>query len=394
MTNGIRVATLVLAGVLAACQPGEPPQAPTPEPTAEEPRPTEPERPATVKLGILIPTSGTPDMAEYAELIREGVDLAIAEYEAEAGRPPLEVVFRDDAGNALQAARAIETFESEGVVAVIGPLMSDGLDAATASRRSTSLVLLSPTASQAPTNSVHAYSLNATDSQGGAALARWADASGLRRLAVLYAISDADAASARAFADAARAMGAQIVAEIPFDPGTTTFQAPVTRLVAANPQAVYIAASVRDLRQLVPQLPYYGLRGVQILGGETWIEPEVLGSLPAVALEGVVVASPLPIGSPDTGWSEFVDLYQTTYRRTLDNAYPALGYDAANLILRELSRGLHRPEDVANALEQVRDYRGATGILSIENGRISRRPFLIRIRSGRPEPLPFGGSPE
>jgi ABC-type branched-subunit amino acid transport system substrate-binding protein len=116
--------------------------------------------------------------------------------------------------------------------------------------------------------------------------------------------------------------------------------------------------------------------------------------LPVLVLEGVVVASPLPIGSADTGWSEFVDLYQTTYRRTLDNAYPALGYDAAKLILRELSRGLNRPEDLANALEQVRDYRGATGILSIENGRISRRPFLIRIRSGRPEPLPFGGSPE
>jgi ABC-type branched-subunit amino acid transport system substrate-binding protein len=132
---------------------------------------------------------------------------------------------------------------------------------------------------------------------------------------------------------------------------------------------------------------------VQIVGGETWIEPEVLRSLPAAALEGVVVATPLPIGSSDTGWADFVELYQTAYRRTLDNPYPALGYDAARLILREIARGRSDADDLADALNDLSDYRGATGVLSIENGRISRRPFLVRIRSGRPEPLPFGGSP-
>jgi branched-chain amino acid transport system substrate-binding protein len=340
-----------------------------------------------------MPASGAPDLAEYAELIREGVDLALAEYEAGAGGPDVELLVRDDAGNPLQAARAVERFESEGVIAVIGPLMSDALDAATASRRSAKLVILSPTASEAPPNVAHAYSLNATDSQGGAALARWAQASGLGRLAVMYAISDAESASARAFTDAARATGAQLVAEIPFDPGTTTFEAPITRLVEAQPQAVFIAASARDLRQLVPQLAYYGLTDVQILGGEAWIEPAVLRSLPAVAVEGVVAATPLPIGSGDTGWAEFVELYQSTYRRTLDNPYPALGYDAAKLILREIARGRTNADDLADALDDLSGYRGATGILSIENGRISRRPFLVRIRSGRPEPLPFGGSP-
>lgn len=392
MTNAIRTATVLLAGVLVACQANEPPPAPVPEPVRAEPEPEPPPAPTAIRVGLLMPSSGTPDLAEYAELIREGVDLAVAEYEADRRNPEIELLVRDDAGNSLRAARAIEAFESEGAVAIIGPLMSDALDAATASRRG-DLVLLSPTASQAPLNQSHVYSLNATDSQGGAALARWAMASGLRRLAVLYAISETDAASARAFADAARSTGAQIVAEIPFDPGTTTFQVPVTRLVEARPQAVYIAASARDLRQLVPQLAYYGLKEVQILGGEEWIEPDVLRTLPGPAIEGVVAATPLPTGSEDTGWTDFVELYQTTYRRSLDNPYPALGYDAARLILREVARGRTRPGELADALADVRDYRGATGILSIEDGRITRRPFLIRIRSGRPEPLPFGGSP-
>lgn len=341
----------------------------------------------------MIPSSGPADLSEYADLIREGVDLALAQYEA-AGGPELEILERDDRGNPIEAARAMNSLESEGAVAVIGPLLSDALDAAGASRRNPDLVLLSPTASEAPAGTPHAYSLNANDSQGGAALARWALASGMTRLAVLYSTSEAEAASAEAFTEAARANGATIVAAVPFDPGTTTFEAPVTRLVESQPQAVMVAASARDLRQLVPQLPFYGLQNVQILGSGAWIEPAVLRTLPTTSTEGVVAATPLPTGSGDTGWTDFVQLYEATYRRTLDNAYPALGYDAAMLVLREVARGRTDADALAEALGDLREYRGATGVLSIENGRISRRPFLVRIRGGQPEPLPFGGAPE
>lgn len=393
MSNRIAFAALGLAAVMAGCQANEPPPPPTPRPVVEEPEPEAPPAPSTVKVGVVIPASSASDLAEYAVLIREGIDLAVAEYDS-AGGPALEVVERDDGGSPLRAARAVQSLEAEGAVAVIGPLVSESLEAATASRGNADLVLLSPTATEAPIGAAHAYSLNAVDSQGDAALARWAVASGMLRLAVFYATSDEDAGRARGFSDVARSLGAEVVAQVPFDPGTTTFEAPVKRLVRAEPQAVFIAASTRDLRQLVPQLAYYGLKGVQILGGASWLEPELLRSVPAMAVEGAVVATPLESEGADTGWNDFVALYERTYRRSLDNPYPALGYDAAKLILREIAQGRTRPDELARALSGIRDYRGATGVLSIENGRISRRPFLVRIRSGRPEPLSFRGSPE
>jgi len=382
-----------VAVAATACQPGAPPPGPVPPSSPERPvEPPEPPAPTVVRIGLLMPSSGTSDLAEYAVLIREGVDLAVAQYDS-AGGLPVEVLAGDDGGNALQAARALDTLESEGVLAVIGPLMSDALDAAVASRRDSDLVVLSPTASAEP-GVAHAYSLNATDAQGAVALARWALASGMRRLAVLYSTTADDVARTRAFTDAAKAAGQSVVEQVPFDPGTTTFEVPITRLVASEPQAVYVTASARDLRQLVPQLAYYGLTGIQILGSEAWIEPQVLRSLPQPAVEGVVVATPLPAGNGSTGWSDFVALYESTYRRTLDNPYPALGYDAAKLILREVTRGHVRPAELAAALDEVRDYRGATGVLSIENGHVARRPFLVRIRAGQPEPLPFPGRRE
>ncbi|MGH7574081.1 MAG: hypothetical protein ACREM1_02985, partial [Longimicrobiales bacterium] len=73
-----------------------------------------------------------------------------------------------------------------------------------------------------------------------------------------------------------------------------------------------------------------------------------------------------------------------TYRRTLDNPYPALGYDAARLVLESLPAGDVRPVDVASEIATIDDFRGATGVLSTRDGLISRKPFIVRIQSGQP----------
>jgi ABC-type branched-subunit amino acid transport system substrate-binding protein len=83
-------------------------------------------------------------------------------------------------------------------------------------------------------------------------------------------------------------------------------------------------------------------------------------------------------------WEEFVGRYEAAFRRTLDNPYPALGYDAARLILDQLPSGRARRADVARALGRLDGFRGATGVLSTRDGMITRDPFLVRIQAGRP----------
>jgi ABC-type branched-subunit amino acid transport system substrate-binding protein len=277
-------------------------------------------------------------------------------------------------------------------VAIIGPLLTAGLDAAAASRSSDELVILSPTASDAPMRARHAWSLNVNDTRGATALAAWATSAGHTRLGVLYATTPEDAAEARAFVDEAARRNARVVAQVPFDPGTTTFGSPIEQLRNAGAQAVFVPAPERDIRQLAPQLAYYGLTGVQILGTEAWISDEVLNTVSPAALEGAIVATPLLESGGGTAWPEFVRLYEQAQRRTLDTPYPALGYDAAKLVLRQIEQGHTAPGDLARALSRVTDYRGATGVLSIGDDEVSRRPFLVRIRSGKPEPLPSTGN--
>jgi ABC-type branched-subunit amino acid transport system substrate-binding protein len=90
---------------------------------------------------------------------------------------------------------------------------------------------------------------------------------------------------------------------VPFDSGTTNFASQVRTLIASNPQAVYIAAGERDLRQLAPQLEYYGLtrRPIQLLGSEAWTSDEILRLVDTKYTNGVIASTPLNRASASAG---------------------------------------------------------------------------------------------
>jgi len=341
------------------------------------------DRPAArpIRVGVILPRSGSPDLAQYGDLVRQGIELAVAEH-MRAGGPAIELIVLDDAGDVRRASRQVAQLDSAGAVAILGPLMSQAMDAAVASRGDRDLLILSPTASTPPVSAAHAYSLNADDTRGAELLARHAIGRGLTRLAILYPTTPEGAIQARSFASEASRSGV-VVVEVPFDPATTTFADPMNRIRAARAQAVFVPATEREIRQIAPQIVYYGLTGIQVLGTDAWVSDEVLRMVQPNLLEGVIATTPLLPDNPGTGWADFVALYERTHRRSLDNPYPALGFDAAGVILAAIAAGHIQRADLADAVNGTNRFRGATGILSFRDGRVTREPFLVRIQAGR-----------
>ncbi len=160
------------------------------------------------------------------------------------------------------------------------------------------------------------------------------------------------------------------------------------------PWALFVPAPTRDIRQIAPQMEFYGLdtAGVQVFGDMSWTSPEVLRLVDARALEGVLAASPLDPAEGRQGVAvDFVERYEAAYRRTLSNPLPALGYDAASLVLAALPRRDATVKDVALRFSFVAGLRGATGVFSVYGNDIVRSPYLVTIRGGRlvPAPAPF-----
>ena len=334
-------AALLLLAV--ACRAGAParPAGHTARP-AERPD-TAARRPALV--GVLLPRTGSPYLRQAGELVFEGVRLALA---PPGGAPaPAELVVLDDAGDPAHAAARLRELERRGAVAVIGPLLPAALAAAARARADTALVLLSPTAPGPPPPAPHVYSLAAPDPGPAEALAAFAARSGLRRVAVLYPRTAEYEQEARAFARALERAGGTVRLEVPYDSGAVMFARPLRRIAAAGVQALFVPAPERDVRQLAPQIAFYGLRdrGVQLLGGEAWTSEEVRRNVEPRYLDGVVAATTVDRDSPAAGWQTFVARYEAAYRRSLENDLPALGYDAGRILAAALAASDGRSEE-------------------------------------------------
>jgi branched-chain amino acid transport system substrate-binding protein len=381
--GGLAALALVAAlGWGCAGRGGAPPPAPQPERT--------PPLPARPLLGVVVPQSGSAALEQYGQLVLEGVRLALEG----AGAAAPELVVLDDAGDAERDPALVQQLEARGAVAVIGPLLSPGVAGAARARRDTTLALISPTASTVPAGLPNVYTLNEPDAEGSAALARYAAHEGLRRAALLYPRTGEYADKAAAFGPVFRSAGGTIVADVPYDSGTTTFRTPLRRIAAATPDALVVFAPERDVQQIAPQIPYYGVagKGPRLFGGESWTGEEILRQVSPRYTNGVIASTPLVRESPAAAWQDFAKLYESANRRTLDTPFPALGYDAARLVLSALGGGRgRRRADVARQLAGVRDFRAATGVLSLGRGALRREPFLVRIEEGRLVPVQTPG---
>jgi ABC-type branched-subunit amino acid transport system substrate-binding protein len=365
MWKSLQKGIAALAVLLAACATAPP--APEPVPEAEPPREA-PARAAPLRVGVVLSTSGSAVLRQYGDMVLEGVRLAAQQ--ASTPRRDVEVVVRDDGGTAQGAAAAVRELEAAGIRVIVGPLIDEAVTAAARARSSERTLLISPTAVSNPAAVPNVLALNAVDTRGAAALGEYARR--YARVAVLYPRTPESAQQARAFSTA-YARGGQTARDEGFAAGATNLSGQLRRLRDARVQAIFIPATERHLQLVLPQIDYFGLRSVQLLGTEAWL-PEAAPGVPARLIEGAIVATPLLRESADVAWRDFVALYEGAHRRSLQSAIPALGYDATLLAVRAA--------DAATG-----DYRGATGVITVQGDSITRRPFLVRIQDGRLVPV-------
>ena len=334
-------------------------------------------------LGVIVPQSGSQVLERYGELVVQGATLAAETFRAATERD-VELEIRDDAADQAMGARLVPALESDGADAILGPLLSESLLAAADARRDIDVPIVSPTASDHPLDRPNAFTLNAPNPLEAERVAEYALERGFARVAVLYPRTAAHELLAATFRARLEEAGRAPALDIPYAPEKTTFRDVIDEMRAAGIEAVYAPADQRGIRQLAPQLAFLGAAAtapLAVLGNDAWVSTQVLRLVEAAALEGVVAATADPEVTRPEEYGEFVARYEAAYRRTLDNPFPALAYDAATLLLAQAAA--RQGGTFAPGIEPGTWFRGVTGRIGVRDGLIVRRPRLVRVEGGR-----------
>jgi ABC-type branched-subunit amino acid transport system substrate-binding protein len=335
-----------------------------------------------VILGAILPRSGvSPALMEYGEWVLEGIQVAVEEYQSELRRP-VRVEVMDHAGEGEWGRRSVQRLEEVGALGVVGPLSPEIL-AEVAAGRDTGIPVISPFAYLPAGEASGVLSLSGPDPGGAEVVALYAWDLGLERVVVLRPATDESRVDAEAFQQALESRGGIVPQEIVFDPGATFFQSEFEQVASSLPDGLFLPLAPRDIQLLAPQFTYYGLDtlGIQLLGTTGWTDDEVVQEVDSRHTDGVIASTTRMSQDETEEFQAFRVRYEEHFQKTLRSQVPAYGYDAAVLLLEAARKEPRNPVDLLRALEEIEDYPGATGHLSVGGGRIRRVPQLVRIQN-------------
>ena len=121
---------------------------------------------------------------------------------------------------------------------------------------------------------------------------------------------------------------------------------------------------------------------IRILGTGGWTDAQTLETVDDRHTTGVVATAPVSGGPGSPGYARFEEAYEGYFRRSLVSPVPALGYDAALLLLEGAREGPRTREQLHAAMERVRSLEGATGTFSVVGGKVMPSTRVVRIEHG------------
>jgi ABC-type branched-subunit amino acid transport system substrate-binding protein len=188
--------------------------------------------------------------------------------------------------------------------------------------------------------------------------------------------------------------GGEIIAEQSYLTDQTDFRSEVRRLQGLDPsktkadipppfQALFLPDYADRIKLIAPQLAFYGLEGVQLLGPSGWNDAE-LPRLTHPFLEGAVFTDGFFAYSDYPFVQEFVEHYFSRYGEE-PTFLEAQGYDIAGILLSLLSDARVRSrEDLRRALAQLQNYPGVTGATRFDFiGEADKILFLLQVQKGK-----------
>jgi ABC-type branched-subunit amino acid transport system substrate-binding protein len=358
-------------------------------------------------IGILLPLSGR--YAAFGQRVQRGMELAQKTF-----RPhiPVRFIYRDTAGDETVAAQQVaELAISDRVMGIAGPLVGNAALGATrrANQERTPLLTMSQKEGLAA-SSLYVFRNSLTPQLQVRALIDYAmEERGFTQFGIMSPQTRQGENFAAVFREEVMRRGGEIIAEQSYLTDQTDFRSQVRLLQGLDPnapdeeenkkdpndpeaieeeeelppfEALFVPDYADRISLIAPQLAFYGLEGIQLLGPNGWNDAE-LPRLTRQFVEGAVFTDGFFRHSDYPFVQDFVEQYFSQYNEE-PTILEAQGYDTAGIMLTLLNDPRVRTrEDLRRALAQLQNYPGVTGATRFDFiGEADKILYLLQVQKG------------
>ena len=319
----------------------------------------------------------TGNVANYGKSTLSGLKLAVDQVNKAGGvnGKQLVVVESDNKSEPAESGNSVtKLITQDKVVAVVGPATSGCVFAATPVVTSNKVPLIAPCAT-APAitvdnGQVKEFIFRACfiDPFQGRVMAEFADKTlGVKNVAILHdASSDYSKGLAEVFEKTLNEKGGKVVAKEAFLSKDIDFKAALTKIKAANPEAIYIPGYYEEVAKIIKQTREIGLN-VPLIGCDGWDSPKLVEIAGPEALNNTYFSSAFSVQDQTESVQKFIADYKAMYQKDAD-IFCMQGYNAGLVLADALKRAGDGADGtkLAAAIAATKDLPVASGKLTYD----------------------------
>jgi branched-chain amino acid transport system substrate-binding protein len=333
--------------------------------------------------------------AEHGTPSRRGVEMAVAEVNKAGGinGRPVELIVEDEKDSPAASVNAVQKLINvDKVVAIVGPMTSGGMMAAGKTANDAKVVEISPTATTPKLSGYGDYiyrGCSRIDKQAEVltnyVVKNWKP----KTVAILFSNEPYGKGCADLFTKFFEKNGIKVVATESFMRGSRDFKAQLTKIMATNPDFLFIPGYTPETAPAAAQARQLGMKQ-KILGVYGDMDPVYI-QLAGPGAEGHVIGVEYDEDYDTPKNKAFKKNYDELVKKNNDPyniMFAALHYDAASMLLEGMKQNGPTSEGIKKYLDNVKDFDGVTGKLSFNKDHDVVRAgtegvYIVEVKGGK-----------
>jgi ABC-type branched-subunit amino acid transport system substrate-binding protein len=380
-------------------------------------------------VGVLLPLSGSYEA--FGQRALKGIELAMVQFSTQSDNPPINIIVKDTEADPDKTVTAMEELYRDQVAAILGPIVTAEIAAREAQKMGIPIITFTQK-DNIPEIGDKVFRNFITPKMQVRAVASFAVATlGLYRYAILYPDENYGITFMNLFWDELIELGGKVVGVEAYKPQDTDFTDPIKKLIGLyyevpedlkpeneltvspadadaskgaddksgeaavdkkqeeEPQpivdfdAIFIPDSPGKAGLIVPQLAYFDIKNVYLIGTNLWHSDSLI-KIADQYVQGAVMPDGFFGESESPIVQKFVAAFEETYQERPD-FIEAVVFDSAMILFHAVSRPhIRYRNEIRDELLGLDNFPGVTGSTRFdENGEVRKKMHLLRIKGQR-----------